>query len=468
MSTDELRDWDAVQTARAIRAGEVSTPEVVAAAIDRSHAAVGLGAVAAPLYARARARATHGVHGPLGGVPTAVKEMFGIAGAPLRHGSRAWAGHRATHTEPAAQQHLDTGLVPLATTTMSEFGLTPTAEPLGYEMTHNPWRAGFSPGGSSGGSAALVAAGVVPIAMGGDGGGSIRIPAAACGLVGLKPSRGRMASLGDLDRAPIAVAVPGVLARTVRDVATYHAAAEQARASPAGLRPIGEVTGPAERRLRIGVTTVAPNGAPVDREVAAATTATADALADAGHLVSEIVSPHSLVFEEAFTAYFGLLAAGVSMLSRRALGADFDADLLDPWTRGLAAHGRRRAWRLPLVLRELRLGVAAGRQLHAASDVVLTPTTAHPAPAHGHLAPSLPFDVHLERLRHYMTFTPLHNVAGTPAISLPAGQSAAGLPIGVQLAALPGEERMLLELAYEVEQLRPWPTLAPQAGADGD
>lgn len=459
---DELREWDAVATADAIRAGEVSTPEVTDAAIDRAHAASELNAVAAPLYARARARATHGVHGLLGGVPTAVKEMFGIAGAPLRHGSRAWHHHRADHTDAAARQHLDTGLVPLATTTMSEFGLTPTTEPLGYGPTHNPWRHGWSPGGSSGGSAALVAAGVVPIAMGGDGGGSIRIPAAACGVVGLKPSRGRMAGLGDLDRAPIAVTVPGVLARTVRDVAAYHAAAEEALPSPAGLRPIGHVTGPARRRLRIGVTTTPTNGAPIDREVAAATTATADALADAGHAVREVAYPHSPAFEEAFTDYFGLLSVGISVLSRQALGLSFDPTLLDPWTRGLAAHGRRRAWRLPLVLRELRAGVAAAREIHAGVDVVLTPTTAHPAPPHGHLAPNLPFDEHLAHLRNYMTFTPLHNVAGTPAISLPAGRSAAGLPIGVQLAALPGEERLLLEVAFEVEQLRPWQRLAPR------
>lgn len=460
---DEFRAWDAVATAAAIASGDVTTAEVVAAAVDRAHAADGLAAIAAPLFASARARATHGVRGRLGGVPTAVKEMFGIAGAPLRHGSRAWEGHRAEHTEPATQQHLDTGLIAIATTTMSEFGLTTTAEALGAPPTQNPWRPGHSPGGSSGGSAALVAAGVVPIAMAGDGGGSIRIPAASCGVVGLKPSRGRMAGLGELDRAPIAVAVPGVVARTVRDVAGYHAAAEQAHPSPAGLRPIGDVTGPSSRRLRIGVCTVAPNGAPVDREVAAATVATADALADAGHAVERVTYPHGQGFEEAFIAYFGILAAGTAVLGRRALGADFDADLLDPWTRGLAAHGRRNAWRLPLVLRELRRGIHANREVHAGVDVILTPTTAHTAPPHGHLAPTVPFELHLERLRRFMTFTPLHNVAGTPAISLPAGTSAAGLPIGVQLAALPGEERLLLELALELEELRPWQRLAPMA-----
>lgn len=460
---EELRTWDAVATAAAIDAKEVTTAEVVAAAVDRAHDADDLNAVAAPLFASARARATHGVRGRLGGVPTAVKEMFGVAGAPLRHGSRAWEGHRSEHTEPATQQHLDTGLVAIATSTMSEFGLTPTTEPLGYAPTHNPWLRDHSPGGSSGGSAALVAAGVVPVAMAGDGGGSIRIPAAACGLVGLKPSRGRMASLGDLDRAPVTVAVPGIVARTVRDVATYHAAAEQAHPTPGDLRPIGEVTGPGRRRLRVGVTTVAPNGAPVDREVAAATQATADALADAGHHVEEITYPHGQGFEEAFIAYFGILAAGSSLLGRQALGRDFDGALLDPWTRGLAAHGRRNAWRLPLVLRELAQGTAANREVHAGIDVALTPTTAHVAPPHGHLAPTVPFDLHLERLRRYMTFTPLHNVAGTPAVSLPGGVSAAGLPIGVQLAALPGEERLLLELAFELEELRPWPQLAPLA-----
>lgn len=465
--SDDLRTWDAVRTARAIREGEVSAAEAVEAAIVRAHEAEDLNAVAAPLYARARARASHGVPGPFGGVPTAVKEMFALAGAPLRHGSRAFVDHRADRTEPAVRQFLDTGVVPLATTTMSEFGLTPTAEALGLGPTHNPWRRGYSTGGSSGGAGALVAAGVVPIALGGDGGGSIRIPAAGCGVVGLKPSRGRLAPLPAFDRVPVPVTVQGVLARTVRDVAAWHAAAEQLHPSPAELRPIGDVTGPAARRLRIGVTTAPPNGAPVDAEVAAATRATADALAHAGHAVQEVEYPRSVAFEAAFTTYFGLLAAGVSLLGRQALGSAFAADLLDPWTRGLAAHGRRNAWRLPLVLRELRAGVTAARELHGSVDVVLTPTTAHPAPPHGHLAPNLPFDQHLDHLRHYMTFTPLHNVAGTPAISIPAGVSAAGLPIGVQLAALQGEERMLLELAFELEELRPWPRLAPVAAPTG-
>lgn len=459
--SDELGTWDAVRTAAAIRDGEVTTAEVVAAAIERAHASEDLHAIAAPLYARARARATHGVRGALGGVPTAVKEMFALAGAPLRHGSRAWRHHRAARTDPVTRQHLDTGLVPIGTTQMSEFGFTPTTEPLGWPSTHNPWRRGFSPGGSSGGSSALVAAGVVPIALAGDGGGSIRIPAAACGLVGLKPSRGRMAPMPEVDRAPLSVVVPGVVARSVRDVATYHAAAERSLPAPAGHDPIGEVTGPAARRLRIGVTTAAPNGAPVDRAVAAATTATADVLADAGHHVREVDLPPADGFEEAFITYFGLLAAATHLLSRQTLGSDFDPGLFDPWTRGLAARGRRQAWRLPLVLRELQQGIRANHDLHGGLDVVLTPTTAHPAPPHGHLGPTVPFDDHLDRLRRYMAFTPLHNVAGTPAISVPAGTSPSGLPIGVQLAALQGQERMLLELAFELEELQPWPQLAP-------
>jgi amidase len=461
-AVDEMRTWDAVETAARIAAGDVTALEVIAASVARSvEADPIIAAVAAPLYASARASADHPVPGLLSGVPTAVKDMFAIEGAPLTHGSRAWRGNRATYTDLPAAQHLGTGLVPIAMSTMSEMGFTPTTEPLGRPPTRNPWNQAHSSGGSSGGSAALVAAGVVPIAMAADGGGSIRIPAAACGLVGLKPSKGRMAPYGEAERLPIPVVAHGVVARSVRDVAAYHAAAEAHTPSPMGLEPIGHVTGPAAARRRIGVTVEAPNSAPVDREIVAATRRTAELLAAAGHEVVELALPDPGSFAEDFTDYFGVLAMTTPVLGRKDLGRSFAPELLDPWTRSMGARGRRAVHRLPLVIHRLRAVARRYEALFDDIDVMLTPTLTQTAPVLGHLDVTLPHAVHLERLQQWMAFAPLHNAAGTPAISVPAGLSGAGLPIGVQLQGVIGDERMLLQLAYELEATAPWQQLAP-------
>ncbi len=459
---DEMRTWDAVETAARIASGEVSAAEVATAAVERSIAAdPDIAAVAAPLYAGARVSAGRAAPGLLRGVPTAIKDMFALEGAPLTHGSRAWRGHRADHTDAPAAQHVGTGVVPIAMSTMSEMGFTPTTEPLGRLPTRNPWNLGHSSGGSSGGSAALVSAGVVPIAMAADGGGSIRIPAAACGLVGLKPSKGRMAPYGDAEKLPIPVVAHGVVARSVRDVAAYHASAEAHTASPGGLRPIGHVRGPGERRLRVGFTTVAPNDAPVDREIAAATRRTAELLAGVGHVVTEVPMMDAGRFEQDFIDYFGILAMTTPLLGRKDMGGEFGGHLLDPWTRSMAERGRRAAPRLPLIVRRLRQVAARYHAMFDEIDVLLTPTLTQTAPVIGHLDVTLPHEVHLERLMAWMAFTPLHNAAGTPAISVPAGLSSAGLPIGVQLQGWIGDEAMLLGLAYELEELAPWAQLAP-------
>ncbi len=463
--TDRLARADAVATAAMIADGEVSARDVVAAATARTAAvAERLGGVAAPLYARARARVADGVpQGDLAGVPTAVKEIVGIAGVPFTQGSRAWHGHRSARTWDAVRQHLATGLVAVATTTMSEFGLTPTTEPLGRSATRNPWAPAHTPGGSSGGAAVLVAAGAVPIAFGTDGGGSIRIPAACCGLVGLKPSRGRMVPLGEVDRTPIPLAVHGVLARSVRDVAAYHAAAERAAPAPGGLPGIGHVTRPDPRRLRVGVVTAAANGALVDRDVVAAVEHTAGVLDGLGHRVVPLAPAVGGGFSEDLRDYFGYLANGLGVVSRNLVGAGYDPALQDPWTRALAARGRRALPRLPVVIRRLRAAVARERAVFGSVDVVLSPVTSAPAPRLGHLAGSVPFDTLYERISSWMAFTPIQNVAGTPAIAVPSRPARTGLPVGVQLAGLVGDEAQLLSLALELEDADPWPQLAPAA-----
>lgn len=461
----DLRTLDAVATAAGIATGELDPQEVVRSAVERTREVdERLGGVAAPLYAAARSRAADAVpHGPLGGVPTAVKEIVGIAGAPFTNGSRSWHGNRSTRTWTAARQHLATGLVALATTTMSEFGLAPTTEPLGRAPTRNPWDPDHTPGGSSGGSAVLVAAGAVPIAFATDGAGSIRVPASCCGVVGLKPSRGRMTSLGEVERTPVPLAVHGVVARTVRDVAAYHAAAERVVPPAADLPPIGHVRGPDGQRARVGVVTEPPAGVAIDRDVVRAVEDAAAVLDDRGHRVEPMSAPSLGRFTGDVFDYFAVLAVLLAAVSRREVGAGYDEALRDPWTRSLATMGRRALPRLPAIVRRLRRAAAVDRELYGGHDVVLSPVTTTPAPRLGHLAPTVPVDVLRARIGEWLAFTPVHNIAGSPAMSVPSTPASTGLPVGVQLAGLPGDEAQLLALAYELEEEAPWPLLAPRS-----
>lgn len=460
----DVHTWDAVGTAAAIAAGEVSALEVVDAAIARAEKVdPEVAGIVTETFERARATARAGVTGPLAGVPTFVKDLDDVAGVPTGHGSRAFRGVVATRTAASVEQHLGTGLVSLGKSAAPEFGLTATTEPMEDRPTRNPWDTSRTAGGSSGGAAALVASGVVPVAHATDGGGSIRIPAAVCGLVGLKPTYGRMVELERMQGLPVKIAVHGIVARTVRDVAAYHAAAERVAPSPAGLPPIGHVHGPAARTLRVGVVTSTPTGARLDPEVVEATEHVGRLLEEAGHRVVDVDPPVDARFEDDFLLYWSVLAAGIRLVGLQTVGRSFDPDLLDPFTRGLAANLKRHGHRVPAALarlRRLRADVAAAQ--HAAGvDVLVTPVVAIPPPPIGHLDVSLPYDTHIERVKAFVQFTPVQNVTGAPAVSVPAAVHSDGTPIGVQVAGLPGADRDLLELAYTLEEAIGWEGLAP-------
>jgi amidase len=434
---------------------EVSGDELRAAATDRARAADGeLNAVAFWVDEPPQGLAADG---PLAGVPTLIKDNTAIAGVPMANGSRTMTDRPERESSPWAAHALALGLSPVATTTMSEFGLTATTESWRFGTTRNPWDTSRSSGGSSGGSAALVAAGVVPLAHGNDGGGSIRIPAACCGLVGLKPTRGRLP-----DRAlpvPVDIGVQGVLSRTVRDTARYYAETE--RLSPAsGMPPVGQVEGPGAARLRVGVVTTPPMGLPVSTEVVAAVLATADLLAGLGHQVDEVPAPVDDSFGPDFLRYWGLLAWLVRTTGRRLeRERGFDPDLVEPFTRELGDLAREQAPLLPGTLRRLRALARDHEPVFGRCDVLLSPVLAHePAPI-GYLGPEVEPRTHLLRVLRYVSFTPLQNVSGSPAISLPLATTADGVPLGMQLAAPFGHERRLLELAYELEAAAPWPSL---------
>ena len=388
--------------------------------------------------------------GPFAGVPSFIKDNEDVVGVPSRQGSRAVPANPAAQSSDFVAQFMQLGFTVLGKSSMPEFGLTATTEPLLGGPTRNPWNIGHSCGGSSGGSAALVASGVVPIAHANDGGGSIRIPAACCGLVGLKPTRGRLANRQGLDRLPVAISTQGVLTRTVRDTALFYAEIEKMHHP---LPPIGHVTGPAGRRLRIAVVRDGLAGRPVDPEVRGVVERAALACEHVGHVVEWIDYPFDEQFGRDFLRYWAFLAFAIEYGGRSMFGGGFDPRQLEPLTVGLSAFFRSIAVTLPATLRRLRNFEQVYERVIAPYDILLSPVLAHPAPPIGHLGADLDFETHLIRLLRYVPFTAIENVSGAPAISMPLGMSATGLPIGVQAAARSGQDAMLLELAYELEQI---------------
>ena len=452
---DALGRDDMVGLLERLERREVSAAELHAAATGRAHAVnAELNAVMCWVDEPAVGVATDGA---LAGVPTVVKDNEALAGYPTSDGSNATSTRPAAASSPWVAHALALGLSPVAKTALSEFGLTATTETLRNGATRNPWNVARSTGGSSGGTAALVAAGVVPLGHGNDGGGSIRIPASCCGLVGLKPTRGRLPDIAV--PVPVDITVQGVLTRTVRDTARYYAEAE--RTYPvADLPPIGLVEGPSATRLRVGLVTVPPMGLPVSDEAVAAVQSTADLLSTLGHEIVEVAHPVDNSFGPDFLRYWGLLAGLIRVAGLVDRRSGFDGSRIEPFTRELASVAREQAPLLPGTLRRLRALARDHESVYDSCDVLLSPVLAHEPPLLGYLGPDVEPRTHLLRVLRYVSFTPLQNVSGSPAISVPSGLGGAGMPLGVQLAAPFGHERRLLELAFELEAAAPWNTLA--------
>ncbi len=461
---DPLAGFDAVATADAIAAGALSPTEVVEAAIRRAEQVQPLtNAVVAPDYERAvEAARSLRVRGGLAGVPTFIKDMVDVEGLPTLWGSEALeGGPPAKRTAGIATQFRDMGMIAMGKSALPEFGFIPSTEPAHAAPTRNPWNLDRSTGGSSGGAAALVAAGVVPLAHAADGGGSIRIPAACCGLVGLKPTRGRLLPHREEQLLPVAVTVDGVVSRSVRDTARWYAEAERlyrCRRLPA----IGEVSGAPTRRLRVGALIDLPIDGEVDAPTRTAFENTATLLEQLGHRVEPMAAPVDAVFAEDFLAYFQLLAFLATSPAKVAHGRHVQHHLFTDFTHGLADGFRRDRGRVVGAARRLRRSSAAMAQVHERFDVVLSPVTRTVSPPIGHLSMALPHDDLLPRIIDWMAFTPLANAAGTPAITLPLGHDdATGLPIGIMFGAAAGRDALLLQLAFELEAARPWPCCPP-------
>lgn len=460
-----MRNPDAVSTAAAVRSGErdaqAVTEEAIARIEDRDPA---LGAVIHTRFDAARAEVAAGLpDGPLRGVPMLVKDLgTEVDGLPATGGSRLFAAVTARRDSELVARYRRAGAVVLGTTNTPELGLNASTEPALFGPTRNPWSPAHSPGGSSGGSAAAVAAGLVPVAHASDGGGSIRIPAAACGLFGLKPSRGRVSP------APRPTTLSGLVSGhhavtiTVRDSALLLDVAAgplpgDAYAAPEPSAPFAELARRDPGRLRIGLLTELPGGPDVHPESAAAARALGLLCERLGHDVAETTARYR---PEDVGRTSGVLMGAdlVAQIDARVerLGRPLADDDIEPFTRVLYEHYRA----LPAadVSRALRRAQEIGWEVGAAFrayDVLLSPTLARPTPRLGTLDTSRPESIY-EHASVYSAFTSVHNVTGMPAMSVPFGHDGDGLPLGVQFAAPLGAEGLLLALAAQLERAAPW------------
>ncbi|WP_116114346.1 amidase family protein [Austwickia chelonae] len=456
---------DATEISRAVRSGGWTAREVAEAALVRiGERDQRLNAVEQILTARARADACAvdaqeaAARGPLAGVPVAVKAENSIAGVVTTCGGLTGESPAESDSE-VVRRLRRSGAVLVATTRMPEFGLFPFTEGA-WGATANPWLRTHSPGGSSGGSAAVVASGMVPAAIGGDGGGSLRIPASACGLVGLKPVRGRISTSPSPDLWG-ALGTLGVLTRTVADSALLHDAlrGETPLDRYAAVDPAESFVQAAAREpgsLRIGWFTRSPwPGVPVDPRICRLLSAVVDVLSAAGHRLVHL-GGH---WPDSSGPFMALYYAGMRAALRRA----DRPDLAEARTRAVARSG---AWVRPLV--RLSAIKSAGRlekevrREFAEYDLLLTPTLAALPPRLGQLG-SAGAARSWQRSLPFVAFTTLANVTGHAAMSLPAGM-VDGLPVGVQLYAPDGDETRLFPIARQWEWLRPWPRTASDGG----
>lgn len=397
---------------------------------------------------------------PFCGVPLPIKDLNPVAGWPCTFGSLAVPHDPVPFSDPVVQRFVDAGFVPLGMTASPELGTISYTESKAHGVTRNPWNRDHTPGGSSGGAGAAVASGMAPLAHGSDGGGSIRIPASCCGLVGLKPSRNRVVSYANWLEG---LTTSGVLSRTVADTAAvldvisgpdpgswYNALPPD--------RPFAAQAAEAPGRLRVRFTATPPLNVPVDPACVAAVQAVADALADLGHDVVEgsLDTPEGDDLVTAFMTLWGTNSASVPNL---------DPAKLEPLNAALRAQGEATSaityveavHRAQAISRDL-----IGR-LRAEVDVLLMPTMACQPPRVGSVWDGTDDDPLMALLNCYPmgVLTTLWNITGLPAISLPLHHSDDGLPVGVQLVAGPWQDGLLLQLAAQLEQALPWSDRRP-------
>ncbi len=467
---------DATAQADLVRRGGVSAAELVEAAIGRIEAVnPRLDAVIRTRFDQARAEARVDLpDGPFRGVPILFKDLgCTVEGEATAFGVGPLRDLALPMTSYLAQAFRAAGFVPLGRTNVPEMGTTVTTEARSFPPARNPWDPGRSAGGSSGGSAAAVASGMVPAAHGNDGGGSIRIPASECGLVGLKPTRARVSQGPLVAEAWAGGTIDGVLTRTVRDAAAILDVISTREPGepyypPPLPRPLREEVGADPGQLRVGVLDrPGADGYLDDPQCRAAVAGTARLLEKLGHHLDE--SAPEAMFDEQFPRHFGTIIAANTEATFRAfemlLGRPIGEGEIEPRNAGYRRAGsaldavtylQSRTW----------IGTWARRMAHwwTSHDLLLTPTLGAPPPELGWFTAEGP-QGEGRRVLSFIPYTAQFNMTGQPAVSVPMHWTPDGLPVGVQLVAAYGREDLLVRVASQLEQAAPWHERHPQVHA---
>lgn len=471
---DDTRWMDATAQAALVAGGEASPTELIDAAITRIEAHDGpLNSVVLRWFEHARARAARGEigHGPFRGVPFLLKDLgAAAAGLPMTNGNSALAANPpiSTFSTTLVERFDAAGLVTLGRASSCEMGTLPTTEPVAYGPTRNPWDLSRTPGGSSGGSAAAVAAGLVPVAHASDGGGSIRIPAACCGLVGLKPSQGRITMAPN--RSEVGFSVEFCVSHSVRDSAALLDAVTGPGVGDTVIAPEtgsyletlqAALAGPLGR-LRVGLMDVHPRGEALDPHCAEAARAAGRMVEALGHHV-EPAWPTILADPSAaskFMAVWATMAATNLAAYGELLGRPLTADEVEPvnWAQAEFARSMSAVDHAQALAAVAEYRRACQSWWTEGWDLLITPTVAELPPhigEHSHVDgdPMAP----MKRATQWIVFTQPFNLSGQPAISLPLYRTPEGIPVGVQIAAAYGREDLLIALAAQLEAAHPWP-----------
>ncbi len=475
--TEDTRWLDATAQAELVAAGDATAVELVDAAIERIESLdEPINAVTMRWFERARHQAeafdmlptsSPARSAPFAGVPFLLKDLHThMAGMPLSNGNRAMKQVRplSTHDSTLVSRFHEAGLIVLGRTNSPELGSLPVTEPLAYGPTRNPWDLGRTPGGSSGGASAAVASGMVPIAHASDGGGSIRIPASCTGLVGLKPTQGRLSMGPERDESGLSTQL--CVSRTVRDTArlldaVHGPAVGDTVIAPPPDRPYSEELTADPGSLRIGLLDAHPTGGELHSDCVDAVRSAAAMLDRLGHRVE---TAHPAVLEDrSFTPRFmamwaTAMAIGIDTMSKM-VGRQLTADDIEPVNWAQAEYAKSVSG---VDYAEAIAAVSQYRRsLHQwwadGWDLLLTPTLAEPPVRIGeHDSPADDPLRGMARAGQFVAFTPPFNTSGQPAVSLPLHVNADGLPIGVQLVAAYGREDLLIRVAAQLEQAEPW------------
>lgn len=472
---DELATLDATAQAELVRRRALSPRELIDAAIARiEHVNPQLNAVITPLFEQARAAATGPLpQGPFTGVPFLLKDLIAAyAGAPMTSGSALLRNYVPQCDSELVSRYKRAGLIVVGKANTPEFGIPPTTEPIAYGATHNPWDLGRSPGGSSGGSGAAVAARMVPMAHGNDGGGSIRIPASCCGVFGLKPTRGRTPLGPDQGDLMNGLVCEHAITRSVRDSAALLDATAGPDVgdpyyAPPQLRPFLEEVGADPGRLRIAFSTRAPTGVAVDAECVRAVQDSAALCAELGHRIEETAPTFDeVVLTRAFiTIYAAAAAKNMATLERE--GFTIRREDFEPVTWALREMGMQvNAGAYLLALQDLQRVSRDVARFFTAYDVWLTPVLAEPPLPLGSLDATWENPLKgFFRAGELCPFTPICNATGQPAMSVPLHWTANGLPVGSHFVGRFGDEATLFRLAGQLESARPWAARRPPVSA---